>query len=64
MDEFNALLTCAQQSVGLPGKIALGYLATIGLSSIVVRLTPTLKDDDVLKNMIRFVGKYVALNRK
>lgn len=36
---------------------------TIGIASIIVRFTPTLKDDDVLKGIIRFVGKYVALNR-
>lgn len=35
----------------------------IGIASIVVRFTPTLKDDDVLKGIIRFVGKYIALNR-
>ena len=40
------------------------YLQIIGAASIIVKLTPTLKDDDVLKNIIRFLGKYVALNRK
>lgn len=35
----------------------------IGIASIVVRFTPTLKDDDVLKGIVRFLGKYVALNR-
>jgi len=39
------------------------WLKLIGVASIIVKLTPTLKDDDVLKNIIRFVGKYVALNR-
>mgnify|MGYP007099659504 CR=1 FL=1 len=39
------------------------YLQMIGVASIIVRLTPTLKDDDVLKNIIRFLGKYIALNR-
>jgi len=39
------------------------WLKLIGVASIIVKLTPTLKDDDVLKNVIRFVGKYVALNR-
>lgn len=43
--------------------IVKGYLAIIGLASIIVKLTPTLKDDDVLKGIIRFLGKYVALNR-
>lgn len=32
-------------------------------ASIVVKLTPTLKDDDALKGVIKFVGKYIALNK-
>lgn len=39
------------------------WLKVIGVASIIVKLTPTLKDDDVLKNLVRFLGKYVALNR-
>ena len=35
---------------------------TIGVASIIVKLTPTLADDDVLKGVIRFLGKYIALN--
>jgi len=35
----------------------------IAIASIIVKLTPTLKDDDMLKGVIRFVGKYIALNR-
>ena len=38
------------------------YLSIVGLASIIVKLTPTLADDDVLKGIIRFLGKYVALN--
>ena len=40
------------------------YLALIGVASIIVKLTPTLKDDNILKEIIRFVGKFIALNRK
>jgi len=36
---------------------------TIAIASIVVKFTPTLKDDDALKGVIKFVGKYIALNR-
>jgi len=39
------------------------YTSIVGLASIIVKLTPSLKDDDVLKGVIRFVGKYIALNR-
>lgn len=38
------------------------YLQVIGLASIIVKFTPTLKDDDVLKWIVRFMGKYIALN--
>lgn len=36
----------------------------IVIASIVVKLTPTLKDDTVLLKIVKFVGKYIALNRK
>jgi len=39
------------------------YLQIIGVASLIVKMTPTLKDDDVLKGIIRFLGKYIALNR-
>ena len=39
------------------------WLKAIGVASVIVKFTPTLKDDDVLKGVIRFVGKYIALNR-
>jgi hypothetical protein len=38
------------------------YLAIIGAASIIVKLTPTLKDDTILLNIIKFVAKYLALN--
>ena len=36
---------------------------TIAIASIIVKLTPTLKDDNVLKNIIKFVGKFIALDK-
>jgi hypothetical protein len=44
-------------------EIAQAIVSIIGAASIIVKLTPTLKDDDVLKGVIRFLGKYIALNR-
>lgn len=46
------------------GTIIQIYLAAVGLASIIVKLTPTLKDDAILKNIVRFMGKFIALNRK
>jgi len=39
------------------------WLQVIGVASIIVKLTPTLKDDDALKWLIKFTGKYIAINR-
>jgi hypothetical protein len=34
----------------------------IGIASVIVRLTPTLKDDNILLPIVKFLGKYIALN--
>lgn len=39
------------------------YLAAVGVASIVVKLTPTLKDDHYLKAFMKFTGRYIALNK-
>jgi len=36
----------------------------IAIASIIIKLTPTLKDDTILLKIVKFVSKYVALNRK
>ena len=35
----------------------------ISAASIIVKMTPTLKDDDALKGFIKFLGKYIALDK-
>ena len=35
----------------------------IAAASIIVKLTPTQKDDTVLANIIAFLSKYIALNK-
>lgn len=40
---------------------AVAYLVL--LSSIIVKLTPTLKDDNYFKPIIKFIGKYIALDK-
>ncbi|MHC4121992.1 MAG: hypothetical protein ACYSSI_00330 [Planctomycetota bacterium] len=49
-----------KQFAGDIAKI-IAYIITI--ASIIVKLTPTLKDDTVLLKVIKIVSKYVALNR-
>ena len=43
-------------------EIIEAILALIGFASIVVRWTPTPKDDEVLGKIKRFISKYFALN--
>ena len=38
------------------------YTGIVTVASIIVKLTPTLKDDNVLLGIIKFVAKYLALN--
>jgi len=44
------------------GNIASTIAYIIAAASIIVKLTPTLKDDDVLLKIIKFISKYIALN--
>ena len=46
------------------GMLVQVWLSIIGLASIIVKLTPTIKDDTFLKKVIKFTGKYLAINRK
>ena len=43
-------------------EIAQAIAAVIGVASIIVKMTPGLKDDTVLQKIIAFIGKYIALN--
>jgi len=36
----------------------------IAIASVIVKLTPTLKDDTFLLKVVKFVSKHIALNRK
>ena len=36
---------------------------SIAIASIIVKVTPTLKDDDYLKTVIKWIGKYIALDK-
>lgn len=40
---------------------AVAYLVLFG--SIIVKLTPTLADDNYFKAVIKFIGKYIALDK-
>lgn len=36
---------------------------TIAAASLIVKITPTLKDDNYLKPLVRFIGKFLALDK-
>ena len=44
--------------------LGVGYLALVGLVTWIVKLTPTLKDDNIVLPIIKFLGKYIAVNKK
>jgi hypothetical protein len=44
-------------------KIAEVVAAVIGVASIIVKLTPNLKDDAFLLPIVKFVAKFIALNK-
>ena len=35
----------------------------VAVASIVVKVTPTLKDDSFLLPIVKFLGRYIALNK-
>jgi hypothetical protein len=37
--------------------------AIIGIASLIVKITPTLKDDSFLLPIIKFIGKFIALDK-
>ena len=44
-------------------KIAELIAAIIGIASLIVKMTPTLKDDSFLLPIIKFIGKFIALDK-
>ena len=45
------------------GNIAEVIAYLIAGASIIVKLTPTIKDDNILKGIVKFLGKYIALDK-
>ena len=39
----------------------IAYLVLI--ASIIIKLTPTLRDDNFFKPVVKFIGKYIALDK-
>ncbi len=60
MDGLMAICNYVQPRLGLLIDAA-AYLVLFGSS--VTLLTPTLKDDNYFKKIMKFVGKYIALDK-
>lgn len=43
--------------------LAEALAAIVGAASIIVKLTPTLKDDAFLLPIVKFLGKWIALDK-
>jgi len=43
-------------------NVAAIYSGIVTVASIIVKMTPTLKDDDALLAIIKWIAKYLALN--
>ena len=44
-------------------EIAKAIAYVIAAATVIVKITPTLKDDNYLKAAVKFLGKYIALNK-
>ena len=45
------------------GDIAIIVSSVIAIASIIVKWTPTPKDNEVLEKIVKFLSKWVALNK-
>lgn len=45
------------------GQVISGYLALVGLASWIVKITPTVKDDNILLGIIKFIGRWIAIDK-
>ena len=44
-------------------NVLLAITSIIGTASIIVKLTPSQKDDEILGKIVAFVSKFIALNK-
>lgn len=45
------------------GSITEAIAYIIAGASVIVKMTPTLKDDNALKGIVKFIGKFLALDK-
>jgi len=54
MDMFVSILNWLQTN---SGDLWIIFASVVTVASIIVKMTPTLKDDNYLKSLIKFIGK-------
>lgn len=60
MDGIISFITWVQAHLA---DIAQAVAYIIAAASVIVKLTPTLKDDNALKGVVKFLGKWIALDK-
>jgi hypothetical protein len=60
MDFVTGIITYAKENAGDLWQV---YASIVAAASIVIKLTPTKKDDAVLNKILSFIGKFIALNK-
>ena len=56
MDFINSIIANKEVIINI-----IAYVVTLG--SLIVKLTPTLKDDNLWLPIVKFIGKYIALDK-
>lgn len=60
---MDALIALLQDKFPMIKEILQIIAYVIAAATIIVKLTPTLKDDNFLLPIVKFLSKYIALNR-
>jgi hypothetical protein len=59
MEQLVSLLNYIKANIG---EIAIVYASLVTIATWIVKLTPTLKDDNVVLPVIKFISKWIAAN--
>jgi hypothetical protein len=57
------IMEIVQWVIANKAAVTEAILAIIGAASVIVKITPTLKDDNALKGIIKFIGRFIALDK-
>lgn len=60
---MEGLLKIYQLVMANIGDITSAIAHLVLMASVIIKLTPTLKDDNYFKPIVKFIGKYIALDK-